>query len=838
MSATDTPMIVQYKALKAQAPDCLLFYRLGDFYELFFEDAHVASKACGLTLTSRNKNSEIVVPMCGVPFHSAGGYVTKLGAAGHKIAICEQMQDPATAKGLVERKIIRIITPGMPFDPLEVDGDQRCYVGACACVDDHIALACVDSTRGEFWYTLLSNWDDLFSLLVSLGVRECLFPTSLARDLNERTQELEKSGCVVEWCDDSFFAFSESETRLKTQFGVTHLDAHIHQTHKTPGVTVCGAVLKYLQLCEPESSFSHIHACHYFSLSQCMVLSPGVIQSLELLRAPHAQDRDRGLCAVIDGSKTPMGRRLLRKRLLSPLTDLDEINARQAMQSDFLVHHDTLLKLSAKLSEVGDLERLYGKICLGHANPREVWRLGRGMLTAVEILECFREIDSIAPYIQGDGPVKGLSQHILTTLVDEPPLTRRDGGIIRADVNRELEHARHAEQEFARWREDYEKQLQEQLHIPSLKIKHSRVFGYSIEVTKANLSKVPETFTRKQTMVGGERYVTPELKERENIYVVLKNKQIQIEEQIFAQLIEQIETRKHAVLEFLSCLAVVDMVVGQCKIIKRQGWCRPTLEHSKRCEITEGFHPVVSEMLEQEGRHFVRNDVVMEGEKEPLMLISGPNMGGKSTLMRQVALTYILAQSGFYVPAAAARLGIVDQVFTRIGAADAQTEGKSTFFMEMQETAQFLMHATDRSLIIVDELGRGTSTYDGLSIVWAVCEYLLTTLKARSFCATHFYELARLKDTYPQVGLFHVGADEADGRLVFNYRLREGFTSRSYGVHVAKLAGVRPEVVHRASEILKLFEGNKGIGKKSGYRDIVTPGANESASSHGQRDLF
>jgi DNA mismatch repair protein MutS len=837
MSQTTTPMIRQYRQLKAQAEDCLLFFRLGDFYELFFEDAKVASQICGLTLTSRNKKSTESVPMCGVPYHAAATYVTKLGNAGHKVAICEQTQNPSEAKGLVERKIVRIVTPGMPFDPLILQSEQSSAMAVCTQVENQWGLSVIDATTGDFWYTLPASIEGLKSLLIHASVRECLMASTWATESSNLTDELEKSGCKLDWCDESFFALEEARTRLKSQFGVSHLDAYILPEHQDIGTRVCGAALKYVQLCEPESKLAHLYKCQYISLKNQLLLSPSVIHSLELIRSPNAQVRDLGLASVMDGSRTPMGRRLLRKRLLSPVLDLQEIKRRQEIQSRFCECGPTHQSTFARLSEVGDLERLFSKIALGHASPREVWRLGYGIQTTCDVLKNAAQFDVIQDLVKFSPETAQVAEKILNTIINDPPVTKKEGGFIQPEHHAELKIAAEAEVEFKRWRDHYEKKLKDELNIPSLKVKHSRVVGYTIEVTHAHLSKAPEIFTRKQTLANAERFVTSELKQRENEYVISKNRQIQIEEKIFSELISFITSQREFLFQFFKQLAEVDMTVGLCLIIERQGWSKPLIDDSKKLEIQDMFHPVVKELLQREGKSFVSNTIKTDGDKQPLILISGPNMGGKSTLMRQVALVVILAQAGLYVPAISARLGWVDQVFTRMGASDALTEGKSTFYMEMQETAQFLMQATDRSLVLIDELGRGTSTYDGLSMVWSVCEFLLTRLKGRCFCATHFYQLAKLKETFPDVGLFHVGADEHGGELIFNYKLKPGFTSRSYGIHVARLAGVRPEVLNRAQEILQLFESNKGLGKQTAAKGYDSA-SNEPHTLIDQKKLF
>ncbi len=805
-----TPMIRQYKEIKKSVSDCLLFFRLGDFYELFFEDAHIAAPICGLTLTARHKQSDDPIPMCGVPYHAAGTYIQKLGEQGHKVAICDQVEPATPGKTLVERKVIRIITPGMPFDGLSVSSDMPHYLAACTESKSGWVLACMDVTNGEFWYAFPDDVALLTELITNLGVKECLCLSQKASELRSFSETLKALGCAIQWCDESFFNTEESKIRLKEHFGVTHLDAFFRETQQE-ATSACGALLKYVQLCEPGKNLSHLKACQHKSLSSSMILSRAAIESLELVASPTAQNQKLGLVQTMDGSRTPMGRRLLRKRVLSPLVEQGEIEKRLDAQALFVHAYDEIRHLLEGFSHAGDLERLYGKIALGHASPREVWQFAKGLQSAQRVLNELRSIlpDVVSSHLE----VAELGSHVLEVLVEEPPSTLKDGGVIKPHLDPELESAAHSTAHFKTWVSAYEVKLRQELNIPSLKVKFSRVFGHSIEVTKTHLQKVPATFVRKQTMSNGERFITDALKQAEERMLHAKTQQVAIEQRLFMSLLEHVLGCHAQLSQFFNHVAEVDMMSGLCDIIVRQKWCKPEVDQSLDLCIEEGFHPVVMQLLAGDGKTFVKNSVAQYGLKHPLWLISGPNMGGKSTFMRQMALAVILAQMGCFVPAKKARMGLVDRVFTRIGAADALTEGKSTFFLEMQETAHFLSQATSRSLVLIDELGRGTSTYDGLAIVWAVCDYMATVLKCRTFCATHFYELAELKRHFSEVALWHMGAHEKEDHIVFDYRLKMGFSERSYGVHVARLAGVNPKVVRRATKVLKHLE-SQGDGKQ------------------------
>jgi DNA mismatch repair protein MutS len=802
-SSEYSPVIQQYLNIKTQVKDSLLFFRLGDFYELFFEDAKIAASVCELTLTARYKHTANPVPMCGVPFHSLAAYIQKLGGRGYTVAICDQVEPSEASKGLVKRQVVRIVTPGLPFDGMELESELACYLSACYATAGIWSVACVEATLGEFWYANFESELALVHFLAPFNVKECLLPFRSGSGFQKVSDELKS--CKIQWLDDTFFDPVEAETRLKKHFGVLDLSAWFPPSHLA-GKVVCGAALKYIQVCEPRNPLQHLKSIRCVETRSVLAMSPSVIQALELVESPHAHNSRQGLAQVIDRTRTPMGRRLLTQRLVSPLTDLALIHRRLDKQRVFVEKETEITEALSHLKGIGDLSRLVGKLGLGYASPREVWRLKTGLQRAMECVRRLESIPQVQDFLPQIAQVSEIVRRMGEVLVDDPPILLSAGGYIRESVDPELKEAIHAAEQFDAWKAQYEAGLRDQLQIPSLKIKFNRVYGYAIDVTKPHLHKVPTQFVRKQTVASGERFVTQTLIEKQKHMAEACSRRLELEQKIFGGLVAEIQAQTGTLTRWIEALAELDVCAGIAHMAVEQNWSFPTVHSGRDLIIQDGFHPVVWEYLRKQGEHFVPNSVHMLGDQAPLWLISGPNMGGKSTLMKQIAVCVVMAQAGMYVPCSEARIGVVDQIFTRVGSSDALSEGKSTFFVEMQDTARFLSAATAQSLILIDELGRGTSTYDGLSLLWAVCEFLLKRVGCRCFCATHFHELATLKRKYPQVELWHLGASEQQGTLVFDHRLKKGFSDRSYGIQVATLAGVHPEVTQSALRVMKQFQ--------------------------------
>jgi len=786
MADASTPLMRQYNSIKQQVPGALLFFRLGDFYELFFEDAVTAARELEITLTSRNKDAEQPVPMCGVPYHSADGYLVRLIAKGFRVAICEQMELPGPGKKLVRREITRIVTPGTATDSNMLRSRENNYLAAVVRNKDRAGVAYVDVSTGEFRCTELAN-DEVVPAIESWNVREVLLPEGATLDgIRNKTN-------VDTWIFDHDYA----DRLLKEHFTLLSLDG-CGLAGRPLATAAAGAILHYLRDTQ-RAALSHVERPSFFDRSEAMVLDAVTVRNLELIDPLFAgESKDSTLVSVLDATMTGMGGRLLRRRLLRPSVTESEISARLDAVETLL--KDTILRAELRkvLAQILDLERLLAKITLGTATPRELLAMGRSLLKIPELNRLLNEprFDEIA----------GVRDKILQGISDDPPLNLNDSGTIRDGVHAELDELRDLSRNSKQYLANIEVRERQRTGISSLKVRFNSVFGYYIEISKSNLDRVPDDYDRKQTLVGAERFITPELKELEGKILAAEEKMLEIERTLFTDIRAFAASHAERIRLLAGAIAEIDLNAGLAQVAAENRYTRPKFTQGGELRIAGGRHPVIEQLAARDAQRFIPNDVSLDSTGEYLGIITGPNMGGKSTYLRQAALISILAQMGSFVPADEAALPIVDRVFTRIGAADNLARGRSTFMVEMTETAVILNTATKNSLIILDEIGRGTSTYDGLALAWAVVEFIHERIGARTLFATHYHELTELADRLPGVRNLHVAVKESGDQIIFLRKVLAGAADRSYGIEVARLAALPMSVIERAREILALHE--------------------------------
>jgi len=832
MTEPSTPLMRQYAAVKKEHPTALLFFRLGDFYELFFDDAILAAKELQITLTSRNKEKGIAVPMCGVPYHAAEGYIGKLIRKGFKVAICEQMEDPREAKKLVRREVTRVVTPGTAADS-SLGSEENNFLAALAQVGDRVGFAALDLSTGEFRATEFSGEGALRRVQEELeqlrpkellyGSAAPLFESTNSRRLLVRTGEsavptrslpvaapqprAAGAACTETPLDDWILAPDHAIPLLENHFGVLSLEG-FGLAGRMAAAAAAGAILYYVRSTQ-RGSLDHVDRIGWYERQSCLVLDAVTVRNLELIE-PLFAGADAGvtLFRSIDCAVTPMGKRLLRAWLLRPSLDLGEIHGRLDAVEAGVKESIAREELRRALDGVLDLERLLSRVTLETANPRDVLALAAslGKIPAVRAALAHiqaERLKSLHALLDELGDVR---ERIDKTIVPEPPLSFADGGVIATGVDRDLDELRELSRNSKQVLAQIEQRERERTAISSLKVKFNSIFGYYIEVSKPNLHLVPQDYERKQTLIAAERFTTPELKQYETRILDAQEKIVEIERRIFTGLRTAIAAEAKRVRQTALALAEVDVLASLAHVAALRNYCRPSFVGSAEAgeiEIIEGRHPVIEQQEMAGGTdRFVPNDLYLNGTTHNIMLLTGPNMGGKSTYLRQTALVVILAQMGSFVPARSARLSIVDRVFTRIGASDNLARGRSTFMVEMTETAAILHTATARSLILLDEVGRGTSTYDGLAIAWAAVEYLHARVRAKTLFATHYFELTELAEQLSGVKNYHVSVKETGGGIVFLRRVEPGAADRSYGIEVAKLAGLPNEVVERAREVL------------------------------------
>jgi len=826
-----TPMIRQYMAAKEQHPDALLLFRMGDFYEVFFEDAVTAARELDLTLTSREKNKENAIPMAGVPHHAVRSYVRKLIAAGYKVAICDQIEDPRKAKGIVKRAITEVITPGLIVDPDSLERGQGNYLLALARDGDRVGLAYIDVSTGEFRTTTVDGDETLLAELDRLEPSEVLLPDS-AREDAPLTRPWAHRNVLVNFLPDALFEPAAACTELTRALGVHDLSP-FGLDEGGPAVGACGAVLGYMQANHVDSG-AHVLRLVPYDMGTALVIDPQTRRNLELFKAGVDRRKKGSLLHLLDRTATAMGARLLRQWIGTPLVDTGAIDERLDAVEVLVREPDLREQLRDLLEGVQDIERLNGKVAAGTASARDLVALAESLeqVPGINTLLDRSDTRAMAAFAPID-PLKPVRDRIRRTLVDDPPARLQDGGTIRPGFDDELDETVELSREGKGLIAGMQAEEREATGINSLKIRYNRVFGYFIEVTKANLAMVPERYIRKQTLANAERYYTPELKEFEVKVLGAEDRRLALENELFGTLRDEIGEHGRPLSEVAARLAEMDVLAALADVAERNRYVRPVVDEGDVIELEACRHPVIEQMALDE--RFVPNDVLLDCEAAQLIILTGPNMAGKSTIMRQVALCALLAQMGSFVPADEARIGVCDRIFTRVGASDDIARGQSTFMVEMTEAAAILRHATRRSLVLLDEIGRGTSTFDGLAIAWAVSEFIHEQVGCRTLFATHYHELVELAQTLSRVRNYNVAVAEWGDEVVFLRALREGGSSRSYGIAVARLAGLPDAVLERAREILANLEHN-AIDEVGGPKLARHKG--QSASPSRQLDLF
>jgi DNA mismatch repair protein MutS len=791
-----TPMMQQYLQIKERYRDAILFFRLGDFYEMFFEDAQTASRVLDIALTSRHKSEDSPVPLCGVPYHAAEPYIQKLLDAGHKVAVCEQIEDPKTAKGVVQREVVRVITPGTITAAEALDARGNNFLIAVCQDNRNFGLAVTDITTGEFRCTQFAEEQSFLDEIGRIAPSEIIAPRNGAGLL--RLLRKEFSNLHITAAPEEFFS-GEAARKL-----ITAEDSKAGTGHQ--GVFAASGIINYLEANVGEF-LKVIRGVEFYVASHYLVLDENTWRNLELAIG-YDGNRKGSLLSVIDRTETPMGSRRLRQWLFYPLLDVAAIRERQAGVQALVENYRLRQDLKRALQNVQDLERLAARAVAGTASPRDLVAIKQTLLALAElrsllagensdILRALREQLLVLPEIV---------ELINAAIVDDPPFSLKDGGYIRQGFDPELDDIRSGRSQAKDWIAAFETAERRRTGINSLKVRYNRVFGYYIEITSSNLKAVPEDYIRKQTLVNGERYITPELKEYETRVLNSQSLLEKLEAEFLGRVRGQVASTYPFLKKSSIALACIDVLLSLAEVAESCHWVAPSLDDSLILAVREGRHPVVEAAI---GRGaFVPNDCVIDPKEQQILMLTGPNMAGKSTYMRQIALITILAQMGSLVPASEARIGLVDRLFTRIGASDSLSRGESTFMIEMKETASILEHATQRSLILLDEVGRGTSTFDGISIAWAVAESLHERAeRPRTLFATHYHELTDLARTKERIKNYNFAVKEWQGDIIFLRNLVEGAASRSYGIHVARLAGLPAPLIDHAKAILARLEG-------------------------------
>jgi DNA mismatch repair protein MutS len=797
-----TPMMAQWQECKTQAKDALLFFRLGDFYEAFHDDAKLISKELSLTLTQRQG-----VPMCGVPYHAYEQYVDKLIARGHKIAIAEQMEDPKASKGLVKREISCIVTPGTIVNSQLLNEKKNNYIASIAQIGSVFGLAFLDLTTGDFRALELIEEQDLIDELHRIRPAEFIVSRKFKTERPLFFQELSYAfSFLVSERDDWQFDAESSLKTLLNHFQMQSLDGFGLQG-QSAAITASGALLVYLKD-DLALRLNHVTRIQNEALAEYMAIDRSTVRHLEITEPLHDGSSKNTLLDLLDHTATPMGARLLRHYLKHPLLSVSEIAARQDAVADFIQHTEEMKRLHQMLERVRDLERLISKVSSRYASPRDLWILGHSLTFVPSIRQELQALSS--PLLQSAlkdlCDVSKISQKIVSSLNEHPPLRIMDGDLFRSGVHPELDRLRNLSQDSINWIARYQADLREQTGIKTLKVGYTKAFGYYIEVSRAKGENIPAGFQRSQTLINAERFVTEELKQYEHRVLTSEERAKALEADLFENLRSETALESDSIQAIAKAIARIDVFLSLSMAAQEHRFNRPVVDESDALSIQNGRHPVIERAIG--ASHFIPNDTELDNKSRQLLLLTGPNMAGKSTYIRQVALIVILAQIGSYVPADSARIGLVDKLFSRIGASDDLARGQSTFMVEMSETANILHNATSRSLIILDEIGRGTSTYDGISIAWAVAEFLLATAgkKAKTLFATHYWELTRLEEELSGAINMHVAVQETESGIVFLRKIVPGGTDRSYGIHVAKLAGLPFGVIKRAEEMLSKLE--------------------------------
>jgi DNA mismatch repair protein MutS len=853
MSEPTTPLMQQYNAVKTRYPHALLLFRLGDFYELFYEDAIIAARELQITLTSRNREKGQPIPMCGVPYHAADGYIARLIRAGFKVAICEQMEQPGPGKKLVRREVSRVITPGTATDVAVLDARENNFLAAVAqnASAQTIGLALVDLSTGEFQATEFSGpaaQDSLRDELQLIRPRETLLPRPQQLFETAKTSLLDGAGGVETRVEDWVFHPDYAERILREQFGVAELTGFGLDEHPQ-ALSAAGAVVHYLRENSARGddapsleALRHLDRIRFYEQHDALILDPVSVRNLELVSPIFTEESKSAgpttLIAALDSTVTGMGARMLRAWMLRPLIDLDAIEARLGAVAHLLQQTVVRGEIRKELRGIQDLERLTSRITLGLATPRELLAL-RKSLAQLPVLKNFLT----PPQSGGSDLLRDLHEEIdeLTdvreklekSIADEPPATAAEPGMIRPGYHAELDELRNLSQHSKQIIASMEERERKRTGINSLKIRFNQVFGYYIEISKPNLPNAPADYERKQTLVNAERFTSPELKDYERKILAADERILEIERQLFIDVRSGIATKAARLRRTAAAVAKLDVLASSAKLAADRSYIRPEFNNAGELLIVGGRHPVIEDLLRQKGERFVPNDLCFEPGRQQLLLITGPNMGGKSTYLRQAALIILMAQMGSFVPARSAKLPVTDRIFTRIGASDNLARGRSTFLVEMSEVAAILHHATPASLVLLDEVGRGTATFDGLSIAWAVVEHLQKHTRARTLFATHYHELTELAELLPAVKNVHVSVKETPNEIIFLRRVEPGSADKSYGIEVARLAGLPKSVIERAREVLKKHEQSEHE-----LSETLTPGGTSHSPNNGNQAVL
>jgi DNA mismatch repair protein MutS len=805
-----TPMMRQYHAVKQETPDALLLFRLGDFYELFFDDAVTASRELEITLTARNKERGTPVPMCGVPYHAADGYIARLLRKGYKVAICDQMEAPQKGVKLVKRGVTRVITPGTVTDTNVLTPGENNFLLAISDNDQsegQLGCAFLDISTGELrasQFTGPDRWNRLLLDVEHFSPREVLFAEK-SKDLLARLN----NGIAKTAMDDWLFDPDYAGRVLREQFGTATLDG-FGLAGKAEAVGASGAMIHYVRQTQ-KTTLEHITGLNYSESANYLMLDAATIRNLELFETSGGDTKD-SLLSIINRSRTGMGARLLRNWLVRPSIEAAEIESRLDAVAELAGSAMSLEEARASFEGMFDLERLLSKITVGTASPRELTSLRASItrLPAIAAVLSKLKAQRFADLGARLDLLADLGDLLNRSISDEPPFALADGGVIRDGYHSGLDELRSLSKNSKTYLASLETRERERSGIGSLKVRFNRVFGYYIEISKANLHLVPKDYDRKQTLVGAERFVTPELKEYEEKILTAEEKILEIEKDLFLQIRNRIAEEARRIRQTAMAIAEFDVLASFAATAQRFNYSRPQISPNDEFFVSKGRHPVIEALAEEHrADRFVPNDLFMNDSTDQILIVTGPNMGGKSTFLRQNALLVILAQMGSFVPCQLMRFPIVDRIFTRIGASDNLSRGRSTFMVEMTETAIILNSATPKSLIILDEIGRGTATFDGLSIAWAVIEHIQANIHAKTIFATHYHELTELAELLPAIRNYHVAVKEAQNRIVFLRTVESGAADRSYGIEVAKLAGIPGPVTQRAREILKKHEENE-----------------------------
>ncbi len=803
-----TPMMQHYLKTHEEYKDCILFYRLGDFYEMFFDDAKVVSKELELTLTGKSCGAEERAPMCGIPYHAAEIYLTRLVKKGYKVAICEQVEDPKLAKGMVKREVTRVVTPGTTLNAQALDETKNNYIMCIAYIGDHYGISSADITTGDYYVTEVDSERKLLDEVNKYQPTEIICNEAFYISGIDIDDMKNRMGIVIYSLDAWYFSDETAQMTLKDHFKVRDLEG-LGLADYDSGVVAAGALLKYLYETQ-KTTLSNLVAIHPYTTGKFMIIDSSTRRNLELVETLREKQKRGSLLWVLDKTRTAMGARTLRSFVEQPLIERTEIEERYDAIDEFNTNAITREEIREYLNPVYDLERLITRVTYQTANPRDLiaFRNSIHMLPPIKTLMSDFQSPLLKRLYEQLDTLDELYELIERSITEEPPLTLHDGGILKEGYNEEVDRLRKAKTDGKSWLADLEAKEREKTGIKNLKIKYNKVFGYYLEVTNSFKDMVPDYFTRKQTLANAERFITPELKELEDVILGAEDKLIVLEYELFREVRQKVADEVVRIQKTAKAVAQIDVFASLATVAEQNNYCRPKLNEKGLIDIKDGRHPVVERMIQNE--MFVANDTYLDNGSNRVSIITGPNMAGKSTYMRQSALIVLMAQIGSFVPAKSAKIGIVDRIFTRVGASDDLASGQSTFMVEMSEVANILRNATSNSLLILDEIGRGTSTFDGLSIAWAVVEHISNPrlLGAKTLFATHYHELTELEGKLNSVNNYCIAVKEKGDDIVFLRKIVKGGADKSYGIQVAKLAGVPDNVIERAKEIVEELSNN------------------------------